>query len=114
MNPKAVDLSVCIGDLGYGQPISTSVFYSGIIFLAVLYSGDISASADEAITYLMICAIVNTGPLSFGFGSFSERKIWAPALLQDFDSLRNPASACASNIMSLFRKRIPSSDYVAT
>ena len=72
---------------------------SGIIFLAVMYNVAISASAAEAITDLMICAIVNTGPLRFGFGSFSDRKIWAPALLWDFDWLINPASACASNIM---------------
>ena len=86
----------------------------GIVFLAVMYSAAISASAAEAITDLIICAIVNTGLLSFGFGSLPERKIWAPTLLQDFYSLRNPASAFAANIISLFRKRIPSSGYVAT
>ena len=79
-----------------------------------MYSAAISDSAAESITALMICEIVNTGPLSFGLGSFYERKIWTPDLLQDFDSLRNPASACAANIISLFRKRIPSSGYVAT
>ena len=68
VNPTAVELSVCIGDLGCGQPISMSVLRSGIIFLDVMYSAAISASAAEAITNLMICAIVNTGPLSFGFG----------------------------------------------
>ena len=52
-----------------------SVLRSGIIFLAVTYSAIISDSADEAITFLMICEIVNTGPLSFGLRSFSERKI---------------------------------------
>ena len=91
-----------------------SVFRSGSIFLSVMYNTAISASADESITDLIVCAIVNTGPLSFGFGLFSERNIWAPALLQDFYLLRNPASACAANIMSIFRKRIPLSGYVAT
>ena len=67
VNTTAVELSVWIGDLGCGQPISVSVLRSGIIFLAVMYSNAISASAANAITDLMICAIFNTGPLSFGF-----------------------------------------------
>ena len=54
-------------------------------FLAVMYSAAISASADNAITVLMICAIVNTGPLSFGLGSFSERNICAPAQIRPSD-----------------------------
>ena len=62
----------------------------------------------------MICAIVNTGPLSFGFGSFSERNIRAPALQQALDSFKKPASVCAANIMSIFRNIIQSSGYVAT
>ena len=79
-----------------------SVLRSGIIFLPVIYSATISAD-------LIICAIVNTGPLIFGLGSFSERNICAPIWLKDFDSLRKPASACATYIISLFRKRIPPS-----
>ena len=114
LNPTDVELSVWIGDLGCGQPISMSVLRSSITFLPVIYSAAISDSAADAKTYLMICAIVNTGTLSFGFGSFSERKIWAPALLQAVDSLRKPASACAANIMSLFRNIRPSPGYVET
>ena len=64
-----------------------------------MYNAAISASAADAITVLMICAIVKTGPLSFGFGSFSESNICAPARLLDFDSLRNPAYVCAANII---------------
>ena len=114
MNPTAVELYVWIGDSRCGQPISISVLCSGIIFLAVMYSAAISASAADAITFLMISAIVNTRPLSFGLGSFSERTICAPAQLKAFDLLRKSVSACAANIISLFRKRIPSSGYVAT
>ena len=91
-----------------------SVLRSGIIFLDVMYSADISVSAADAITFLMICAIVNTGTLSFGLGSFYERNICAYARLQAFYLLRKPASACAANIVSLFRKMIPSSGYAAT
>ena len=85
------------------------VLHSGIIFFAVMYSATIPASAADAITVLIICAIVKTGPLSFGLGSFSEKNICAPALLLALYLLRNPASACATNIISLFLKRIPSS-----
>ena len=91
-----------------------SVFCISIIFLFVIYSADVSVSASEAITDLMICEIFNTGPLIFGFGSFSDGKIWAYALLRDLGSLGNTASTCAANIMSLFRKRVPSLEYVAT
>ena len=45
-----------------------SVLRSGIIFLAVTYSAAISASDADAIIVMMICAIVKTGPLSFGLG----------------------------------------------
>ena len=86
-----------------------SVLRSGIIFLAVIYSAAISASAADSITFLMICAIVKTDPLSFGLGLFFERNIYAPARILAFDSLINPASACAANIISPFLKRIPSS-----
>ena len=86
-----------------------SALRSGIIFLAVMYSAAISASAHYAITVFMICAIVKTGPLSFGLGSFSERNICAPDQLLSFDYLIKPASTCAANIISPFRKMIPSS-----
>ena len=75
------------------------VLHSGIIFFAVTYSAAISASAADAITVLMIFAIVKTGPLSFGLGSFYERDICAPDMLIALDSLINPASACAANII---------------
>ena len=84
-----------------------SVWRSGVIFFAVINSAAISAYAADAITVLIICAIVNIGPLSFGFGSFSESNICAPALLLARDSFRNPASACVANIISLFLNSIP-------
>ena len=91
-----------------------SVWRSGIIFFAVINSAAISASAANAITVLIICEIVNTGPLSFGFGSFYERNICAPALLLARDSFRNTASACAANIVSLFLNSMQSLGYVFT
>ena len=114
VNPTAVELSVWIGVRGCCQPISMSVLRSGIIFFAVMHSAAISDSAPGAITGLIICAIVKIGPLIFGLGSFSESNICAPARLLAFDLLRKPASACAANIISLFRKMIPSSGLVAS
>ena len=72
VNPTAVELYVWMGVLDCGHHISINVLRNGIIFLAVMYNAAISASAADAITVLMIWAIVKTGPLSFGFGSFSE------------------------------------------
>ena len=114
MKPTAVKLSVWICVLGCGHPISMSVWRSAIIFLAVINSAAISASAADATTFLIIFAIFNTGPLSLGPGSFSESNICQPALLLAFDLLINPASACAANIISLFLKRIPLLGYDAT
>ena len=91
-----------------------SLWRSGIIFFAVINSAAISASAANAITVLIICAIVNTGPLSFGFGSFYERNICAAALLLARDSFRNTTSACAANIISLFLNIMQSLGYVFT
>ena len=109
VNPNAVELYIWMGVLSCGYPISINVFRNGIIFLAVMYNAAISASAADAMTVLMICEIVKTGPLSFGFGSFYERNICAPARLLDFYSLRKPASACAAKIISIFRKSMSSS-----
>ena len=91
-----------------------SVCRSGIIFFSVTNSAAISASAAYAITVLIICTIVNTGSLSFGFGSFSERNIFVSDLLLARDSLRNPASACATKFVSLFLNMIPLLGYVVT
>ena len=88
VNHTAVELYVWIGDLGCGQLISMSVLRSVIIFLYVTYRAAISYLAAEAITALTIYEIVNTRPLSFGLGSFSEIYIWAPALLRAFGPLK--------------------------
>ena len=81
-----------------------SVLRNGIIFFAVIKSAAIYASAAGAITVFIICAIVNIGPLRFGFGSFYDRKMCAPALLLALDS----------KIISLFLKSMTSLGYVAT
>ena len=75
VTPAAVELSVWMGDLGWGQPMSIRVWRCGIISRAVMKRAASSDSAAEAMTNLMICAIDSTAPLNRGKGSFSERKI---------------------------------------
>jgi hypothetical protein len=101
--PAAVELSVWIGLLGWGHPMSMRVWWWGIILRAVINSAASSDSAADAITNLMIWATESTAPLKRGYGSFSKRKICAPAQLQDWDSLRKPELACAHKIISLAR-----------
>ena len=84
---------------GCGHPISLSVLSNVIIFFSVIKRAAISTYAADAITVFIICAIVNIGPLSFGFGSFSDRKMCAPALLIALDPFKNPASACDAKII---------------
>ena len=50
---------------------------------------------------LMMVAMVRTGPLNVGKGSFSERNMCDPAQLSDKRSFRNEASECSVKIISL-------------
>ena len=102
-NPAAVELSVWMGDLGCGQPISSSALRSGIISRAVRYNAASSDSDADAMTNLMMVAIVRIGPLMRGIGSSSERKMNAPAWLREPGSVRKLASECAARIMELAR-----------
>ena len=62
-NPTAVELSHWMGELGCGHPISVRDWRIGNISLAQTKGPASSASADEDMTFLMICATVRTGPL---------------------------------------------------
>ena len=57
---------------GCGQPISMRLFLRGIMALAQMKRPESSASAAEDMMFLMIWAIVRTGPLREGTGVFSE------------------------------------------
>ena len=48
--PAAVELLVWIGDGGCFQPISINVWWTGDIFLVVMYSAPSSFSAADGIT----------------------------------------------------------------
>jgi hypothetical protein len=83
VTPTAVELSVCIGLHGCGHPMSMRVCSWGTLSQAAMKSAESSASAIEAMTNLIMVAIVRTAPLKHGDRSSSEREICAPALLQD-------------------------------
>jgi hypothetical protein len=101
--PSAVELSVWIGLLGCGHPMSMRVWQWGIIsHAAIKRAASLDSAADE-VTDLMSWAMESTAPLKRGYGSFLERKMCAPARLQNWVSLRKPALACVHRIMSLAR-----------
>ena len=88
-----MELYVCMGLWGWGHPKSMRVRWWGIISRAVIKRTASSDSAADAKTNLMIWAIERTVPLNHGKWSFSDRKMCAPARLQDWDSLRKPTAA---------------------
>ena len=96
-----MELSVCNGDRGCGQPISVSMLRRGTISCATMKRAPVSASAAEGQTCFITREMESNGPLLRGIGSSSERKMWPPALLRDLDSLRKLASECAERIMLL-------------
>ena len=93
--PTAVELLVWMVFLSCGQPFLMSVWRNGTISLAVRKSAASSVSMAEAMTNLIICAMVRTASLNRLMGSSSERKMWAPVCLREFISLRKLALECA-------------------
>jgi hypothetical protein len=75
VTPTVVELSVWIGNFGYGHPMAMRVCQWGIISLAVTKRAACSDLAAEAMTNLMIWAMESTAPLNRGKGSFSERRM---------------------------------------
>ena len=99
--PAAAELSIWRGDFICGHFISCNVCLIATISCAVMNIATNYASEVEDMTNLMIFESVSRGPFHWGMASFSERKIWAPALLRPLLSLWNPASECAQRTMSL-------------
>ena len=77
-NPFAVELSLWMGDRGYGHFIYFSVCLSGTIALDVMNSPTNSASEAEDITTLLIWARDSTGQFLWGIGSLSEAEYVRP------------------------------------
>ena len=73
VTPIAVELWVCMGLRGCGHPMLMRVCRWGTILRAAMNNAASSASAAEAMTNLMIVAMVKTAPLKQGIGSSSER-----------------------------------------
>ena len=82
--PTAVELSDWSGLVGCFHPISVRVLQSGTISLAVRNEHVISASAADETKYVMIWAMVRTGPFQHRMELSSDKKMWAPAWLLDF------------------------------
>jgi hypothetical protein len=71
VTPAAVELSIWIGLLGWGQPMAIRVWWWGIISCAVMNSAASSDLAAKA--NLMIWAIDRLAPLNQGNESSSKR-----------------------------------------
>ena len=83
-----VELLHWMGVLGFGHPILMIAWRSGIIYLEMVKRPSSSALDAYDRIFLMICAIVRTGPLWRGIGTSSESMMWAPAQLQALHTLR--------------------------
>ncbi len=66
VTPAAVELSIWIGLLGWGQPMAMRVLRWGIISCAVMKSNASSDSVAKAMMKLMIWAIDKMAPLNQG------------------------------------------------
>jgi hypothetical protein len=84
----AVELSVWVVLLGWGQPMSMRVWQWKIISLAMMKRAASSDSVADAMTKLTIWTIQRMVPLNRGNGSSSKRKMCAQALLRDLVLLR--------------------------
>ena len=85
---RAGELSVCIGVLGCGCPISDSVIICGTASLVLVYIAPISASAADFTTALMIWVIFKTASLLAGIAPLLDKKKCPLALLLAPGSLR--------------------------
>ena len=64
--PTVVELSVWMGEGGWGHPILMSVWRKVIIYFAVMNSTPKYDSAAEDMKNLMMAAMVRNGPLNVG------------------------------------------------
>ena len=84
----AAELSVCIGVLGCGCPISDSVILCGTAYLALMYIAPILSSAADVMTAFMIWVIFKTAPLLAGIAALLDKKKCPPTWLLAPGSLR--------------------------
>ena len=79
VTPTTVELSHCMGVLVCGHSILMRDCLSGTIPLEMVKRPASSALGADNMTFLMICAMVSTGPLCRGIGTSSGSMMWAPA-----------------------------------
>ena len=75
VTPAAVELSVWSAHLGWGQPISTKVCWSGDIYLGMMKRDESSTADAEDMTNLIILARASSGLFLDGMGTYLERKM---------------------------------------
>ncbi len=73
VTPAAVELSIWIGLLGWGQPMAMRVWQWGIISPDVMKRAASSGLEAKVMTNLIIWTIDRMAPLNLGNGLFSER-----------------------------------------
>ena len=88
VTPTAVELLHWMGVLGCGRPILVRACHSGTISLEMVKRPASSASEAYDMTFLIIFAMVRTGPLCRGIGTSSESMMWVPARLRALLTLR--------------------------
>ena len=88
VTPIDVELSHWMVVLGCDHPIFMSAWRSGTISSDMVKRPASSDSAADDMTFLIICAIVSTGPLWRGIRTSSESMMWDPARLRACDTLR--------------------------
>ena len=88
VTPTSVELSYWMGVLGCGHPILMSAWRSWTISLAMVKRPASSDSEADDMAFLIICAIVRTGPLWRGIRMSSESMMRDPARLRACDTLR--------------------------
>ena len=101
MNPSAVELSVCIGVLGFFCPNTSRVIRMYAAYRASMYRAPSLASAADDMTFFMICEMVSMAPLFGGNTVLMDMKKWPPFRLRGYGLLRYPASLCVASFIWL-------------
>ena len=104
MTPDAMELSVFIGVVPCGFPISSNEVLSNSTSLALTNRSPNFAYAAEAITFSKMVATTNTATLCLVFEvglNLSLKKKCPPTLLLDLDTNRYDASLCIYNCIWL-------------
>ena len=82
MNPTAVELSVCIGDLGCGRPLLLArLFHNGTMSWGVIYIAKSLALAASTIE------LPKTVPEALAIDMKNNNKLWADAIAEEMKNV---------------------------